>query len=316
MSGTVAEILAYLLKDTRWTSEGSDISGTYELETYHKQVRQCLTELCELCGGELQTHVEGATNGIHYRGASIVAQRGSRTVSRQFTYAHNMAGVSREENDSETVYTAVYCYGAPLEGQEGDYPERVTFAEINGGKSYLANDDMLEWWGCMGAEGEMHHTCTTYTDDACTDAAFLLAQGRKVLDNVSTPAVSYTADLSRIDQEGIQKVLIGDTIHVVDEEMGISFQKRVSYIAKKLDGTTSGKVVIGKRPNLLVEKFKAAETVSQKSTGNTSRVSSSTPTVRTNGYYGGSSRGGGDSVTHTLDGSPITGTVAFTTVGG
>ncbi len=315
-TGTVGEILAWLLKDTRWVSDGSDISGTYELETYHKQVRQCLAELCELCGGELETRILANGEGIYSRKVAILAQRGLRTPSRQFTYGRGMAGVTREEDDSQTVYTAVAGYGKILDGQEGDYPDRLTFASINDGNPYVVNADALAWWGCIGNDGVMHHTCTTYTDDACTDAAFLKAQTQRVLANVSTPPVTYEMDLPRMDDGAdMLKLFIGDVINVVDEEMGMAFQERVTSITRKFDGKVSGKVTIGKKPNLIVEKFKAEEKTAQKSTGNTTRAASSSPTVTTKGVYGGSGYGGGDHITHTLDGVTITsGTIAFTTV--
>lgn len=304
MTGTVGEILAYLLKDTRWGSDGSDIEGQFTLETYHKQVRQCIAELCEMCGGELETRLSATTLGVGSRKAAIVSSRGSKSVHRQFTYSRNLTGVKRTEDDSEQVYTAVFAYGKALE--DGDYPSRVTFAEINGGEHWITNEDALQRWGCIGADGVMHHSCCVYTDDACDDPHFLLSQARTVLSNVSTPALSYEMQLQRMDEgDWWARVGIGDAVHIIDDDMGISMQARVSEIARRFDGKTSGKVVIGKKVNALVEKFRAQETASQKSTGNSSSVGGkgSTYTGGTYGGSGGSGSGGGcDDWTHWING--------------
>lgn len=322
MSGTVGEILAYLVKDTRWESDGSDIDGTFELETYHKQVRQCIAELCELCGGELETRLHVEPRGVTTRHVAILAQRGDRTVDRQFTYSRNMSGAERKEDDSETVYTAVYAYGKALdEDDESEYPERMTFADINGGNPFVADDSLLDRWGCMGADGVMHHTCTTYTDDSCDDMAFLLAQARATLRNVSTPALSYTLDLANVeDGDRWSRVGIGDTVHIVDDELGLNAQERVSEITRRFDGTTSGKVTIGKKVNVLVEKFKAQEKATQESTGNSTSTNSKGSSVRTGGTYksggssGGSGGGGGDGWTHQVNGvTQSRGTINFIT---
>ena len=311
VSGTVGSILGYLLKDTKWSSDGSDIEGTFELETYHKQVRQCISELCEMCGGELVTDVHVISSGVTERRCAIIAESGNQSPQRQFTYGWNMTGVTREEDNTDRVYTAVYAYGKKLDGASGDYPERLTFADINGGDPFVLNEDALEWWGCMGNDGTMHHSCIAYTDDNCTDPYFLREQAEKMLANVSTPAVAYRMDLPRMD-EGDEwlTVGLGDLVHVVDDELGMSFQKRVSSITRGLDGQKSGKVVIGKRPKLLIEKFKAQERAERTVSANTSRVSASRASLRTSGV----TLGGG--WTHQVDGVALSsGTINFVTGG-
>lgn len=317
-SGTVStrsvqSHLAALLSGTRWTAGSCSNFGNVKLETWHKSVRQCLSELCDACGGELETVVTVGGNGVTKRTVRIVKQRGSSQVTRQFTYGRNVSSIMREVGADE-VYTKVVGYGAKIDSDaESEYAARLTVE--------ATSSLNLSTWGVADSNGNMQHNVTTYTDNACTSQSFLLAQCRKMLDVYSKPLIRYEFDVAEMDDSLWGDVQLGNLVSCVDEtfDPALELMERVSHVSRRLKGRMSCKVAIGERPNPLVEQFKATEKQAKQSTGNSTRTSNYTP-VNTSGgssYSGGYSGGtsGGDSIIHQLDGVTITGGVInFSTV--
>lgn len=338
LTGTVKGILSKLVKGTRWTDGACDSfdGEKFELEVWHKNVRECIAELVDLCGGELVTVITVGDYGVEKRTVRIVEERGSETVRRQFTWGRNMTNVLRSV-EADEVYTAIVGYGKKkleieLESidtdnmtaeerevineklakvRDNDYAERLSVT--------VKTDVDLSKWGTPTSNG-MGHTWTTYTDDDCTSESFLKRQCRKQIKVLSKPLVRYEFDVAEVDAETWADVKLGNSVAVVDDEIGIDTIERVSHIRRTLKGRISCRIAIGKRANPMVEKFKAAEKTTRKQTGNTQRVQSTAP-VTTNGTYSGgsqistmSSSGGGDMWTHQVNGvTQAVGTINFVT---
>lgn len=272
----VQSIMSTLLAGTRWTVGTCDDFGVVEIEVYHKSVRECIAELCELCKGELETVVTVGDSGVTQRVARIVKERGNKAVVRQFQYGRNVSSILREVA-SEEVYTAVKGYGAKLlEDDDSEFPARL---------EVLAESSMdLTRWGVPMPNGTFAHNYTTYTDAQCTDRQFLLRQCRSVLASVSKPLVRYEFDTADAGNGLWSDVRLGDRVMCVDELFNppLELIERVSQIRRNLRGRIQCRIAIGARANPLLEQYKAAEKVSRVSTGNPSRISSHTP-IRTGG---------------------------------
>ena len=300
LTGTVSTLLASMLSGTRWTCGTCDVDGTFTVEVWHKSVHDAVSDLVKECGGEFETVMAVSDTGVTSRTARIVARRGSTTITRQFAYGRNMVGVSKSVGSDDPV-TAVVAYGAKIDATStDDYETRYTVT--------VTDDTLIPSYGTPGPEGTLGHTYAIYTDDRCDDLTFLTEQARRTLRNLSQPDVEYTYELSGIDGDG--RLSLGDAVSVVDDAFGVPVTNRITRIERDLSGRTNGSVRIGKRRDVLVEQYAASDRTSKQTTGNSSTAASRSP-VYTGGNYGGSI-GGGDA-THTLNGSPYTGTVNFIT---
>lgn len=293
--GRVDEILMQILAFTQWSTYGTENFGVVQIELYHKSVRECLAEMCELVHGELDTYITVDNSGVTRRYLRIVRERGNKSVMRQFQYGRNVSSIMREVAADE-VYTAVKGFGAKLsELDTSEYPNRL---------EVVVNSNMdLSRWGVSKGDGTFAHSYTTYTDAQCTDKTFLMKQCKSVLDSVSKPLVRYEFDTA--DVGGLwSDMRLGDRVICIDELFNppLELIERVSQIRRNLKGRVQCRIAIGARPNPLIDQFKAAEKTSKKSTGNSSRISSRTPTTtRGAGYDGESAAGIGDPVIPTGD---------------
>lgn len=278
--GRIDEILMQILAFTQWSTYGTENFGVVQIELYHKSVRECLAEMCELVHGELDTYITVDNSGVTHRYLRIVRERGNKSVMRQFQYGRNVSSIVREVAADE-VYTAVKGFGAKLsELDTSEYPNRLEVV--------VASNMDLTRWGVSKGDGTFAHNYTTYTDAQCTDRTFLTKQCKSVLDSVSKPLVRYEFDTA--DVGGLwSDVRLGDRVMCVDELFNppLELIERVSQIRRNLKGRVQCRIAIGARPNPLIDQFKAAEKTSKKSTGNGSRISSRTPTTTRGAGYDG-----------------------------
>jgi len=310
LTGSVQALLAHLLSGTRWTCGTCSDFGNVELEVWHKNVRQCIRELCELTGGELETTVTVGSSGVTSRSARIVSERGSSSVMRQFTYGRNVSGITREVGADE-VYTAIIGYGAVIGDSREDYAERYAVT--------VESDLDLSKWGIPDGSGGFTNNWTTYTDSQCDDLAFLRQQCQRQLDVLSKPLIRYEFDITEVDEGLWSDVRLGNRVMCVDElfDPPLELTERVSHVSRRLKGRMSCKVAVGDRANPLVEQFKATEKTTQSSSGNSVRSYSYTPVTTDSGSYVIGGGGGGDGWTHQVNGvTQATGTINFVTSGG
>lgn len=314
VAGGTKHVLSLLVQGTRWQAGGcSDFGKIERIETWHRSVRECINDLQKATGGEMFTQIEADEHGVTARYVRILEARGNKTAKRQFTYGRNMHGVRREVVGP--VYTKVVAYGARLDdGYMEDYGPRLTVE--------AAHEESVPKWGIPKADGTMGHSVLIYNDEACTDSAFLMRQARKLMRAKCRPTVTYSFDLDQIGDDGWSGMQLGTMVLVRDEAFDppLEMRERITHVTRRLGGRMQCRVVIGdERGNVLIEKFKAVEKITKQSTGNDAKTYSETPlnTSGGNSYTGGaygSTISGGDRVTHTLDGEPIIGTIAFTTV--
>ena len=277
LKSSVQGILSTLLNGTRWTAGTCDDFGVVELEVWHKSVRECMSELCELVGGELETAISVDSDGVSSRTASIVRERGSKSVAREFSWGANASGIKREVGADE-VYTAIVGYGANVDATDtSDYSARITVT--------VESELDLSQWGVPNGDGTFSHNYTTYTDNACTDTVFLSKQCSSILDSVSTPLIRYEFDAAQVDEAMWADVRLGNLVlctdHGFDPELRL--RERVSHIRREFSGRVSARVAIGSRTNPLVERFKAGEMIARRTTGNGTRTARS---GYTRGNYG------------------------------
>lgn len=211
------QALNVCLAPTRWTAGTVDQTGTVDkgLTFYHTSSREALQSILK-CGGELETEITVSGGRVASRRVGIRSHRGAKGGHRRFTYAKDLASVSRTEHYG--AITACYGYGKGIETDTGGYGRKLTFGDINNGKNYVEDATALKLYGRPDGRGGRAHVFGQYENPNCEDAATLLAETRAYFGSRKEPGVTYEADAVDLVQFGREweGVAVGDDVQIVD----------------------------------------------------------------------------------------------------
>jgi phage minor structural protein len=145
--------------------------------------------------------------------------RMSDEITAEIRYAKNMRGITKTE-DPTNIVTRLYARGY------GEGVNQLTIEEVNPtGKKYI-DADTISLYGIKSY---------VWTDRRFENAESLYNSAKALLNKWSVPKITYevdAADLSAIDEYGVEKFEIGKLVRVVDEELGINVDVRVMAIEK------------------------------------------------------------------------------------
>lgn len=187
---------------------------------------ECLQEVAKNCKGELKFRVVLYKNKIVHRYVDLVTQRGSNT-GKQFIFGKDLEKVEREI-DFTGLCTAMYGQGKTT--ASGD---RLNFAAINAGKTFISDDAALAQYGL--ADGTRHRF-GVFEDGQETDATSLMAKTQSFLDSVKAPLATYTFQVMLLEQlspdYSHEAVRIGDIVATIDDNFvpSLELSERVIQI--------------------------------------------------------------------------------------
>lgn len=222
--GSAAVALSRVLESTRWEVGTVDDLGEQTWNAYQVSAREAISTICETWGGELETDIQAGGTGVLRRRVSVLARRGGDTGKR-FTYRKDLVKCTRTVMENE-VKTAMYGYG---KGEEktaedgtptGGYGRKLTFADINGGLEYVADEDALKRWGRPDGKGGRSHSFGSVTFDDCEDMKELMRLTKEALADACEPQVSYEVEAVNLASAGLdyehEGCNVGDTVRIVD----------------------------------------------------------------------------------------------------
>lgn len=257
--GTAGAMLARVLEGTRWTAGVCDVSGISATKVfYHTSVREAVTQIAENFGAEVETVIECDENGVTARTIRIRSARGNTQSKKRFTWGKDIISAKRTVETTNPV-TRVYGYGAGVETEGGGYGRRITFADINDGKSYVEDTDATLLYGHLDANGNIAPEIGVFLDEECEEPAQLLAETKEYLERVKQPVISYefnVVDLFELGRDW-EYCGIGDKVCAVDADFAnddLRVNMRVSKIRRDLiTGETT--ITIGAIPDALLGLF-------------------------------------------------------------
>ncbi|SEM82157.1 phage tail protein [Paenibacillus sp. OV219] len=159
----------------------------------------CLYDLCEVFGAELTFNNQSIT---------FSTRRGADN-GEQIRYRKNLKGIERTVHTMDRV-TRLYGYGKDgltIEGMSGHATKYIDSSYYDSQRPYEAKQE----WPDIDDQGR------------------LLAAMQKYLSENELPKVSYEVDLVDLFKAGIAVgfIGVGDTVRVIDEELGFDFNTRV-----------------------------------------------------------------------------------------
>ncbi|MED0870196.1 phage tail spike protein [Bacillus spizizenii] len=252
---TAQYVLDNVLARSRWVAEVSAELGTNSTTFYKKTALECIAEVINIWGGELQDSIEFDGNKITKRIVKILPRRG-KDSGKRFEIDKDT------ENIKRTVIsyplTALWGYGASIastdeDGEEtGGYSRFIDFAEVEWKKSkgdpvdkplgqeWVGDPDLLKRLGRL-KNGELIHREGQYNNEDITDPAELLkATYNHLITTASKTEVNYELSvqlLQNVPGYEHEHVELGDTTIAIDRNFAIPIETSQRIISMEYDIT-------------------------------------------------------------------------------
>ncbi|UKL30015.1 tail protein [Bacillus phage PK2] len=253
--GEALEAMTKALSSSRWEVGQVDSLGTGTLNFYYSNAVDNITNVANTFGGELGFRFVLDGNRISQRLVDLKVRRGADTGKR-FEFFKDMESVKRTVQ-MDGLKTALYGRGKGEEIEDTNgYSRKITFADIDW---RLANGDPVdkplgqEWVGLpealekFGREGGTRHRFGIFDVDS-TDPREILELTFQELQRVSTPKVTYelkVITLEQLTKYEHEKVRLGDTVFVIDRELGLTIEARVVEIKRDLINPENTEIILG-----------------------------------------------------------------------
>ncbi|WP_063336252.1 phage tail spike protein [Bacillus subtilis] len=252
---TAQFVLDNVLARSRWVAEVSAELGTNSTTFYKKTALECIAEVINIWGGELQDSIEFDGNKITKRIIKILPRRG-KDSGKRFEIDKDT------ENIKRTVIsyplTALWGYGASIastdeDGEEtGGYSRFIDFSEVEWKKSkgdpvdkplgqeWVGDPDLLKRLGRL-KNGELIHREGQYNNEDITDPAELLkATYNHLITTASKTEVNYELSvqlLQNVPGYEHEHVELGDTTIAIDRNFAIPIETSQRIISMEYDIT-------------------------------------------------------------------------------
>ena len=254
--GTADQVLSGILEGTGYQLGNVDgLTRTGKLSFYYISVRQALVKIIESYACEFKIRYTFVENKIIGRYIDLY-QRFGRKTGHQFEYGSNILNITYEESSDEVV-TALIGRGKGEEITDengeatGGYGRRIQFKDVvwsvsNGnpvdkpaGQNYVTNEAARNIYG-LHQNGVVKHRFGVYTNEDIEDPVELLKATYKELQRLSVPIVTFKANLLDLANAIENDVWIGDSVGIVRDQIGISFEARIHKLTiDKLDNNRS-----------------------------------------------------------------------------
>lgn len=179
---------------------------------------------------------------------------------KRYTYKKDIKSI-KKTIDYTNIATKLYGYG---KGEEivdedgkstGGYGRKINFSEINGGKSYITNEEARLKYG-VGKEKK--HIEGIFEDGDCEDKKELLELTKKELEKRSKPQISYelkVEDLSKYPGFEFEGVGLGDDVIVKDKELDLTVYTRIIKIIDSPFDNSDTEITLGNYIKDISNKF-------------------------------------------------------------
>ncbi len=245
-NSTATNALSEALATSRWEVGVVENLGLNTTSFYRCSVKDAVqNKIVKVWDGEFSTSIKVEGNKIVSRKVNIFKKRGD-DHGKRFVYGKDIHEIEKVVNE-EDIITALYGFGKGEEIEEtGGHGRRIDFADINNGKKYVENNAARLKYGRNSDKGKVHVFGKIEFDDI-TDKRELLAKTKEELEKASTPKITYNAAVEDLAKHGFEYegVRLGDTVTVIDEELGLRLKARVIKLVKNLDNSSADKITLG-----------------------------------------------------------------------
>lgn len=219
---SAAVALGYAIEGTaRWQVGTVTNTATGGASMYDTNGWDAISVLVANWGGEVDATIEVGTGGVTARKVDLYAQQGDQEARRRFDFGADLKSVRRKIADGP-LYCRITPRGMGEQTDSGGYGRKITIESVNGGRDYLENAAMVDLAKLPDGSGGWEYPTVEVENPDCATPEELLAWARTVVEERTTPDVTYEVDVLQLAREGVDMhgVSLGDAIHVVDRKLG------------------------------------------------------------------------------------------------
>lgn len=253
-----SSVLRRILEGTRFEVGYVDDFPKKSFNLYRESVKSCLWKILDQYGAEINVRIVVDKTGIIHRYIDLRNKIG-RDVGKRFTYKKDIGSIKKTTSIKDLA-TALHGYGkgeeivnedgTPSKNENkiggGNYGRKIDFSEINGGKTYVEDNEARLKYG-LGKERRHIFGQADFPD--CEDKRELLRLTKEKLKEVSKPKITYelnVEDISRYEGYIGEGVDLGDIVYVIDKEIDTRVQTRVISIKDNpIEEIEDSEIVLG-----------------------------------------------------------------------
>lgn len=265
MPGAQVPVTAAVALEAALSSTERWVVGTVTQTTsggasmYMRSAWEALGVLTEVWGGEVDADITVDSQGAISRAVSLYSQQGQQTATRRFDFGADIQSIRRTVSD-EPMPCRIIPLGKGEETESGGVGRKITIESVNDGKNYLQNDSVASVVRLPKPTSGWEYPTKIIENSDCDTPAKLLAWAQSVLEDETTPKVTYEASVVQLAVAGmdVHGVQLGDAVQVVDRAFspeGIRISGRVMRIDSSEIDPTDVQLTIGNLSETLAGRF-------------------------------------------------------------
>ena len=230
---TAGVALAAALSGTsRWAVGTVTQSTTGGASMYQKSGWEALGILVNVWGGEIEPTITVNDSGVVSRAVNLYAHEGSATATRRFDYSRDMTSIHRVVSE-DPLYVRIIPLGKGEETEGGGYGRKIGIETATGntsGLSYIENAESAAIYKLPDGQGGYEYPIGYVENSDIDDVDELYEWGLSVLNEWTTPRVTYDADVVSFAEAGLNStgIALGDEVQCVDRAFAEDMPLRIS----------------------------------------------------------------------------------------
>ncbi len=248
--------LGYAIEGTSRWQRGTVSNTRYAgASMYDMDGWEAVSVLVDNWGGEVDATIEVIGDEITARKVDLYNVQGDQDAKRRFDFGADLKSIHRRIADGP-----LYCRITPRgKGEQTDdgYGRKVRITGVNQGKDYLENPAMVDLAKLPDGNGGWEYPTLEVENSNCETPQELKDWALTVLDQYTTPDISYEVDVIQAAAEGVdmQGVSLGDSVQVVDRKFGdgLRLAGRVLEMSVNMLDERDAKLTIGNVGNGIVQ---------------------------------------------------------------
>lgn len=241
----------------RWGVGTVTNTNTGGASMYDTDGWKAMSTLIKVWGGEVDTTINVGSTGVTGRLVDLYDKQGEQDAKRRFDFGADLTSVRRIVADGP-LYCRLSPRGKGEQTESGGYGRKITIEDVNDGKDYLENAQMVDLAKLPDGSGGWEYPTLIVENSSCETPAELKEWGLSVLDDYTLPRVTYEVDVMQLSAEGVDMrgVALGDAVQVVDRKWdGLRLTGRIVEMAVDELNDREVSVKIGSLQNGLSDTF-------------------------------------------------------------
>ena len=210
---------ALLSYTRRWTVGVVTVTTLGGLSLYWVSAWVGLGKIVDEWGGEVRADITVSSSGVISRKLSLLEALGNQVAKRRFDFGYDLTSIRRKVEE-EPLYCRIYPRGKGEETDSGGYGRRITIESANNGVAYIENADTAQVVRLPDGMGGYEYPSVVVENSEIDDPAELKSWGDSVLDDYTTPKVTYAGTVEQFAAAGMSAkgVSLGDAVQCADRE--------------------------------------------------------------------------------------------------